>query len=92
MNKVTLEKYQAMNGTVGEVLANVDEINTRYNELMPKLAVIDRIDKKVAGLEKMAYAIDAYSKRLGKFVCTHFFLLSSIHSCLLHHPRLFHHH
>lgn len=66
MNNATAEKYQAMTKVAANVAQNIGELNEKYERLLPKLEIIDKLDKKVTGLEKMAYAIDAYSKRLGK--------------------------
>lgn len=66
MNNCTVEKYHEMTSMAKNIVENVAELNAKYESLLPKLSIIDKLDKKVTQLEKLAYAIDAYSKRLGK--------------------------
>ena len=67
MNNVTVEKYHEMTKMAQNIEHNVTELNRKYQTILPKLEIIDKLDKKVTQLEKLAYAIDAYSKRLGEF-------------------------
>lgn len=78
MNSMSSEKYQGLNVTLGEVVNNVANMNKTYEELLSKLALVDRLDKKVTGLEKMAYALDAYSKRLGEYSLFFLFALDLV--------------
>ena len=66
MNNATVEKYHEMRQIACNMVNNIAELNVKYEQMLPKLEIIDKLDRKVAHLEKLAYAIDAYSKRLGK--------------------------
>lgn len=66
MNIITSEKYKSLNASLGEIIDELANMDKAYKELMPKLALVDKLDMKVTGLEKMAYSLDAYSKRLGE--------------------------
>ncbi|OTF79098.1 biogenesis of lysosome-related organelles complex 1 subunit 2-like protein, partial [Euroglyphus maynei] len=65
MNNCTMEKFQQMTQITREIQEENCHLNNRYQQLIPKLEIIDKLDRKVTRLETMAYAIDAYSKRLG---------------------------
>ncbi|KAH9501666.1 Alpha-(1,6)-fucosyltransferase, variant 3 [Dermatophagoides farinae] len=67
MNNFTMEKFQGMTQIAQQIQEENRDLNDRYRKLLPKLEIIDKLDRKVTRLEKMAYAIDAYSKRLGMF-------------------------
>lgn len=67
MNNFTMEKFQGMTQIAKQIQEENRDLNDRYRKLLPKLEIIDKLDRKVTRLEKMAYAIDAYSKRLGMF-------------------------
>lgn len=67
MNNCTAEKYRDLTHLTQKVSKNLIDLNKKYEMMKPKLDLIDKLDKKVTRLEKMAYAIDAYSKRLGEF-------------------------
>ena len=73
MNKVTTNKYKEMSAITDKVSKTVDSMNDKYKTLLPNLQLIDKIEEKVQKLEDMAYAIDAYSKRLGNYFCDNFF-------------------
>ncbi|KPM07278.1 biogenesis of lysosome-related organelles complex 1 subunit 2-like protein [Sarcoptes scabiei] len=64
MNNCTAEKYRDLTHLTQKVSKNLIDLNKKYEMMKPKLDLIDKLDKKVTRLEKMAYAIDAYSKRL----------------------------
>ncbi|CAG2112804.1 unnamed protein product, partial [Medioppia subpectinata] len=64
MNNVTTNKYKEMTEATESVAKSVDSMNDKYKTLLPNLQLIDKIEEKVQKLEDMAYAIDAYSKRL----------------------------
>ncbi|UXI14487.1 alpha1 6 fucosyltransferase [Sarcoptes scabiei] len=66
MNNCTAEKYRDLTHLTQKVSKNLIDLNKKYEMMKPKLDLIDKLDKKVTRLEKMAYAIDAYSKRLEK--------------------------
>ena len=66
MNMVTSKKYNEMNQIALNVGKSVELMNQKYESLLPHLEKIDKLEEKVEKLEEMAYAIDAYSKRLGK--------------------------
>nr|XP_046916693.1 biogenesis of lysosome-related organelles complex 1 subunit 2-like [Dermatophagoides farinae] len=66
MNNFTMEKFQGMTQIAQQIQEENRDLNDRYRKLLPKLEIIDKLDRKVTRLEKMAYAIDAYSKRLEK--------------------------
>lgn len=36
---------------------------------------IDKVEESVASLEQAAYRLDAYSKRLGLYICPYFYKL-----------------
>jgi hypothetical protein len=65
MNKLTTNKYKELSQITFNVSKNVDQMNDKYKTLLPNLQLIDKLEEKVTKLEEMAYAIDAYSKRLG---------------------------
>ena len=67
MNTVTGEKFKEISCTGQNVIQSMNELNEKFTTILPKLELIDQLDKKVEHLEKLAYAIDSYSKRLGKF-------------------------
>ena len=67
MNNCTMEKFQGMTQIAQQIQEENRDLNNRYQQLLPKLEIIDKLDRKVTRLETMAYAIDAYSKRLGMF-------------------------
>nr|XP_027200310.1 biogenesis of lysosome-related organelles complex 1 subunit 2-like [Dermatophagoides pteronyssinus] len=66
MNNCTMEKFQGMTQIAQQIQEENRDLNNRYQQLLPKLEIIDKLDRKVTRLETMAYAIDAYSKRLEK--------------------------
>ena len=77
MNTVTEEKYKDITKSGENVVQSMKDLNEKFVSILPKLGLIDQLDKKVEHLEKLAYAIDAYSKRLGEtflFVLFHFSL------------------
>ena len=65
MNNSTVEKYHEMRGVASNMAESITELNAKYEAMLPKLEIIDKLDRKVTHLEKLSYAIDAYSKRLG---------------------------
>ncbi len=65
MNKITTNKYKELSQITSNVSKSVDQMNDKYKTLLPNLQLIDKLEEKVTKLEEMAYAIDAYSKRLG---------------------------
>lgn len=67
MNNCTMENFQGMTQIAQQIQEENRDLNNRYQQLLPKLEIIDKLDRKVTRLETMAYAIDAYSKRLGMF-------------------------
>lgn len=68
MNNTTAEKYHEMRLVAGKTAESIGELNAKYEQILPKLEIIDKLDRKVTHLEKLAYAIDSYSKRLGKWI------------------------
>lgn len=60
------QQYHGMKDTAENVLQMITELDKKYEQMSDKLKIIDKLDSKVTRIEKMAYAIDAYSKRLGK--------------------------
>ncbi|XP_054166377.1 biogenesis of lysosome-related organelles complex 1 subunit 2-like [Oppia nitens] len=64
MNNATTNKYKEMTTATEKLAKTVDQMNDKYKTLLPNLSLIDTIEQKVQKLEDMAYAIDAYSKRL----------------------------
>ncbi len=68
MNNTTAEKYHEMRQVAANTAESISELNAKYEQILPKLEIIDKLDRKVTHLEKLAYAIDSYSKRLGKWI------------------------
>ncbi|KAJ6218263.1 hypothetical protein RDWZM_009420 [Blomia tropicalis] len=66
MNNVTIEKYHDISSIAENITNGIEDLNKKYEQMLPKLEIIDKLDRKVSHLEKLTYAIDAYSKRLGK--------------------------
>ncbi|XP_052781709.1 biogenesis of lysosome-related organelles complex 1 subunit 2-like [Mya arenaria] len=64
MNKVTVSKYSEMKNTAGEIGGALQELNEKYENLLPFLEQIDHVEDSVNSLEQAAYRLDAYSKRL----------------------------
>lgn len=64
MNLVTAEKFSKMSLTGDSVATTQEQLRKQYAQLEPYLAAVDTLDEKVTRLEEMAYAVDAYTKRL----------------------------
>lgn len=67
MNQATTAKYKQMLTQTSQIRSNLEQIDIEYEQVLPKLSLIDKLDGRVSKLEKMAYSMDAYSKRLGLF-------------------------
>ncbi|XP_028142108.2 biogenesis of lysosome-related organelles complex 1 subunit 2 [Diabrotica virgifera virgifera] len=64
MNKSVITKYSDMKNLAVNVKKSMNELNEKYNSLIPLLQQIDQIEASVVKLEQAAYKLDAYSKRL----------------------------
>lgn len=64
MNSQTAAKYVEMKSLASGLGLAGAELRDRGAALEPLLAKVDALDEKVARLEELAYALDAYSKRL----------------------------
>lgn len=64
MNRSTSYKYQEMLKVATTVGQSMHEINNKFSDLRPYLEQIEEIEKNVVVLEKAAYKLDGYAKRL----------------------------
>ncbi|KAJ8944108.1 hypothetical protein NQ314_009551 [Rhamnusium bicolor] len=64
MNQATITKYSDMKHLAVNINKSMNELNEKYNSLVPLLQQIDQIEDSVVKLEQAAYKLDAYSKRL----------------------------
>ncbi|XP_077302129.1 biogenesis of lysosome-related organelles complex 1 subunit 2-like [Arctopsyche grandis] len=64
MNHLTLSKYTDIHRITGNISTTVNRMDKIHQSLAPHIYKIEEIEQAVLKLEKMAYAIDAYSKKL----------------------------
>ncbi|XP_077296573.1 biogenesis of lysosome-related organelles complex 1 subunit 2-like [Arctopsyche grandis] len=64
MNRLTLSKYSDIHRITKNVATTTSKMEAISQTLSPHLHKIDEIERAVLNLEKMAFAIDAYSKKL----------------------------
>ncbi|XP_065185261.1 biogenesis of lysosome-related organelles complex 1 subunit 2-like [Sycon ciliatum] len=64
LNKMTTAKYSDMSSLSRDLTGMMDELNEKYRNLQPYLDQIDQLDESVGALEKSAYQLDNYSKKL----------------------------
>ncbi|XP_036621494.1 biogenesis of lysosome-related organelles complex 1 subunit 2-like [Trichosurus vulpecula] len=64
MNKLTSLKYLEMKDIAVNIGRNLKDLNQKYAALQPYLDQITLTEVQVAALERPAYKLDAYSKKL----------------------------
>uniref|UniRef100_H9G436 Biosis of lysosomal organelles complex 1 subunit 2 n=1 Tax=Anolis carolinensis TaxID=28377 RepID=H9G436_ANOCA len=72
MNKLTSLKYLEMKDIAINISRNLKDLNQKYAGLQPYLEQINLIEEQVAALEQAAYKLDAYSKKLGRYLSNSF--------------------
>ncbi|XP_005098058.1 biogenesis of lysosome-related organelles complex 1 subunit 2 [Aplysia californica] len=64
MNSVTMNKYSEMKHIALSISGALKDLNEKYQRLHPYLQQIDLVEESVTDLERAAYSLDQYSKRL----------------------------
>ena len=64
MNITAADKYSEMAGYAAGLVAFADQLNGKYEELVPQLAQIDAMEAQVGELENAVAQLDSYSRRL----------------------------
>ncbi|XKL65055.1 hypothetical protein PGB90_005141 [Kerria lacca] len=64
MNSITATKYNDMKQIAAKITKQVNELNSKYNKLLPVLDVITQLQSNISKLEEAAYKLDTYTKKL----------------------------
>lgn len=64
MNDASAEKYCQLKNSADSLSKSLAELNSNYQRLVPFLDKISKLEEQVVNLERLAYSLDNYSKRL----------------------------
>jgi len=64
MNRISTQQYSGMRHVAAGIGKSLEDLNQKYRALQPYLDQIDQLEASVAHLEKAAYRLDSYSKKL----------------------------
>ena len=64
MNDVSADKYNELKNSADSLAKSLSDLNANYERLVPFLDKISKLEDQVVNLERLAYSLDNYSKRL----------------------------
>ena len=64
MNNASTEKYSELKNSADSLTKSLEDLSSNYERLVPFLDKISKVEEQVVNLERLAYALDNYSKRL----------------------------
>ena len=71
MNQAASKNVENMKKTTNEVVVVNDELNSKFNDVVPLMQELKEIEKTVNKLESAAYKLDSFTQKLEERVNAH---------------------